>query len=858
MKIYFLLFFLCFLPFILFSQNNECKDMVLKSELAFKNGNFNKAIEDLNRCFTNLTYIEKVEARKIKAKSYLAIDSTKKSKQEIQELIFLKPDFEPAYDDSPLFEELFTQTKNELESDQTSSVSKRAEKIELAPATMSVITDKDIKKRGYQDVEQIFHDLSGFDISRSNGIGYSNLYQRGYRSASSTDRTLVLVDGVEDNELYTNIAFLSRQFPLSYLKKVEVIYGPASTMYGSNAFLGVINIVTKEENDLFKAGKSVGVSAYAGAGTYQNQFADLTLGFRKNKAVFTVSGRIFRSNEMDLSNYPYWKYEWKDDYFSDAAYLRNLSVSRDVPNYLKNKGISAINNENYTVNFDANGNPNAILPTNFAIQKAKQLDKENYIKDSKGNPLEYSNAKENIYFGGKFKYQDFKIGFQYWKLNEGAAGMYGDYNTYSGSANGLKWNTEEWFVYARYDKYLTERLYFTSFSQYKRHSFTPETVISTYGSYGRGSLGIAELANNRIPTWADTYYYQSSSQFRTEARFSYNLTDKLNLLGGAEFRSSNMQGDYVLSSVPQPNLIGQPITKESFNGGNQSPVLDLGTFAQFSYKASAVWNFVFGHRLDYNSIKDGNLGYGTVNNSRLVAVFSPQRYIFKLMYSEAFKDASFFNKYATSLIRKSNPKLKPEQVKNIEFSSRWTHSEGNYAEFIAYYAEYSNVIEEQTQPDGTTQFVDNGNRKIAGFQFNSNKRFKNYEFYFNATSTFPQDNGVRVGDIAKFQCNFGANAHFFMEKLNLNCRLNYVGERLTGKTTTVGENPFDKVDPYLNVNTTISYEVLKGLNLQMIINNLLDSEYFDPGIRSANAKLYAPLLPQNRRTLQIRLAFDWK
>ena len=55
--------------------------------------------------------------------------------------------------------------KSKKEESLTSSVSKKAESIELAPATIQIITYEDILNRGYIDLEQLFHYIPGFDIS---------------------------------------------------------------------------------------------------------------------------------------------------------------------------------------------------------------------------------------------------------------------------------------------------------------------------------------------------------------------------------------------------------------------------------------------------------------------------------------------------------------------------------------------------------------------------------------------------------------------------------------------------------------------------------------------------------------------
>src|SRR4029079_8137540 len=140
------------------------------------------------------------------------------------------------------------------------SVSKAKEPLAQAPATVEVITGAEIERRGYPDLEAVLRDLPGFDFSRRAGASYSNVYQRGYRSIE-TNRTMLLIDGVEDNDLASSTAWISRQFPLSNIDRIEVVYRPASTMYGANAFAGVINVVTKQPEQIVGEGKKLGGEA---------------------------------------------------------------------------------------------------------------------------------------------------------------------------------------------------------------------------------------------------------------------------------------------------------------------------------------------------------------------------------------------------------------------------------------------------------------------------------------------------------------------------------------------------------------------------------------------------------------------
>jgi outer membrane receptor for ferrienterochelin and colicins len=120
-----------------------------------------------------------------------------------------------------------------------------------APAAMVVIEESDFKKRGYISLVEILADLPGFDSVITSGATHLTFYQRGYRTPASS-RTLFMINGVINNHLWTQIAVVSRQYPISNISRVELLYGPSSVRYGPNAFMGVINIISKNADDLRK------------------------------------------------------------------------------------------------------------------------------------------------------------------------------------------------------------------------------------------------------------------------------------------------------------------------------------------------------------------------------------------------------------------------------------------------------------------------------------------------------------------------------------------------------------------------------------------------------------------------------
>ena len=96
----------------------------------------------------------------------------------------------------------------------------------------------------------------------------------------------------------------------------------------------------------------------------------------------------------------------------------------------------------------------------------------------------------------------------------------------------------------------------------------------------------------------------------------------------------------------------------------------------------------------------------------------------------------------------------------------------------------------------------------------------------------------------------------YFDHLNVNLRMNYVTNRPVGPGTSVPANP-GNFPAFVLVNGSVMYkEILPGLNAQLIINNLFDLQYFDPGIRSADGNLYSYRTPQRGRNFLIRFIYE--
>ncbi|MBU0473926.1 MAG: TonB-dependent receptor [Bacteroidetes bacterium] len=122
------------------------------------------------------------------------------------------------------------------------SASKTTQNISEISSTAFVITETQIKENGYFTLEEALSSLPGFQFRNIQGFN-SYVFQRGIPNQNNL--TLVLIDGVQINELNSGGFYGGGQYNLSNVEQIEVVYGPASVAYGTNAISGVINIITK-------------------------------------------------------------------------------------------------------------------------------------------------------------------------------------------------------------------------------------------------------------------------------------------------------------------------------------------------------------------------------------------------------------------------------------------------------------------------------------------------------------------------------------------------------------------------------------------------------------------------------------
>jgi len=183
------------------------------------------------------------------------------------------------------------------------STSKSPQNLGEVPSTIFVITATEIKEKGYFTLEEALSDLPGFQFRNILGIN-SYVFQRGIPSQNNL--ILLLIDGIQVNELNSGGFYGGGQYNLSNVERIEVIYGPASVAYGTNAISGIINIITKSAEEKQLAMNSL-------IGTFNTVATDIGFGCITKKKNFgiRVSGMYKQTDKADLRGKA-GDYNWTD------------------------------------------------------------------------------------------------------------------------------------------------------------------------------------------------------------------------------------------------------------------------------------------------------------------------------------------------------------------------------------------------------------------------------------------------------------------------------------------------------------------------------------------------------------------
>lgn len=154
---------------------------------------------------------------------------------------------------------------------EVTSVSRRSEQLATSAASVFVLTNEEIRRSGARTLPEALKLVPGLHVAQIDGQRWA-IAARGF-NGNISDKLEVLIDGRSVySPLYAGTFWDSQDVFLPDIDRIEVIRGPASVTWGSNAVNGVINIVTRD------AAQTQGALVYAGGGNEQEAFAGARYG----------------------------------------------------------------------------------------------------------------------------------------------------------------------------------------------------------------------------------------------------------------------------------------------------------------------------------------------------------------------------------------------------------------------------------------------------------------------------------------------------------------------------------------------------------------------------------------------------
>jgi outer membrane cobalamin receptor len=177
------------------------------------------------------------------------------------------------------------------------TASRYAQNALQAPAATTTITADEIALSGATTLPELLRRVPGIDVMRL-GVGSSDVSIRGFNQRVS-NKLLVLVDGRSVYEDFLGLTLFDElPIALEEIARVEIIRGPGSALYGANAFVGVVNIITRHPGE--------GPAAYArvGGGSGKQGLGTFIASGRSGRLGYRLSGGYTQANKWSVDFAP--------------------------------------------------------------------------------------------------------------------------------------------------------------------------------------------------------------------------------------------------------------------------------------------------------------------------------------------------------------------------------------------------------------------------------------------------------------------------------------------------------------------------------------------------------------------------
>lgn len=754
------------------AQNNADIEVCHNAESAYSIGQFDKAISMIGDNMSIMTQRTLGTAYRLLALCYIEKDDLASASKYAGLLLKANPYYVPSFADPLRFADL-VETLRKNKSAIIITASQQEEKIEEAPVPVTLITEDMIRESGTRNLRELLCTyIPG--ITPVEGEEY-NISMRGTYSYSN-ENILIMRNGQRLNSRATNSMPPDFRISLDNVKQIEVLRGAASSLYGNVALSAVVNIITKNGEDI------KGIKASGGVGDND-----------------TFRGSVVIGNQFANSDFIAWA-----SIYSSDGYRHNIPASSpDAFGIVKRDGYIYVDGFNSRPSYDIGAR---FFYNNLMFSISHQYGKRVHTYNS-------------LYILSTYDYD------KYAKINDMKPGKGMD-RTYASVEYQNKWKNTSLYASVSMDLESTDM-----------YNVIGDTIPPGWDNIGAFWTTDKEPSTSSLIISSGGFGTQGWKcvTFGGDLRLTHEYAfgkQKGNVLVGMQYEHFNSYRSYA--------QIGKDFDRIAKTAENQhAPFYTNGTERNISLYSQMKHYFsqkiILNCGLRFDMKRRFTKMSKTELSPRLSLIYVPSSMAnLKLSYAHSFVDAPFFYR-AAKIMYIGNEALQSQQMNNIQFTGAFTivpqrlEYEGNL-----FYNSSSDVILMTAEGYRNT-----GKLAMAGIESILTYRSQHLKTTFNgiwqkrvSSTNYPTLNG-KVNAIPEVKLNLLANQElwFLTKNLWLNAKISFTSEQEGVNTQNFvykgdedyGEQPY-KIGATCLADIGASYQ-WKNIGIDLWAYNIFSTKY---------------------------------
>lgn len=774
--------------------NSEMRQVYTQAAEAYQVGQLDQAISLLHDHLEDFQGNVRQNALRLLSLCYLAQDNNVETERYAQMLLDVNP-YYTSTQDPPRFEDIISLLKSGRSATITTA-SNQAENIREAPVPVTIITREMIDRlSNNKSLGQI---LATYVPGLTEVCSYSisNIAMHGVYT-SGQEKILIMEDGHRMNARSTNNGKVDYAISTEKIDHIEVLRGPASSLYGNVALTAVVNIITKRGREVD------GIKAKYGFGAHGTHRVDLT------------AGTTFLGSEI---------LAWASLYTSNGTKV-------DVP---RGTGFSNTQHDGYAYVGRYEGKPSYDIGCNLHVKDFSLMMSRRYGKQVPqyswfGEIYDYDNYRE--FLGHRIGYSidetHLELAFSKALGNVSlSASAYGDwygfydYAVVSDSITNVIF-TDDYTAATDDDGNVIRKTYSHLYQDINWREHTVGAIAKADARYDLGSM---------------------KGSLTVGAQYEYfTLNDNETLIGEEYERFTT-------------------VVKQSKNLINNGHEASLSAFLQDKHFILDNLIVNAGLRFD-NKYRKNLVSVKALSPRIALIYLPSSSFSTKLSYSRAFVDAPYFYRQNTSNPYRGSQDLMPEYMQALQFDILGTIGKWNLTYDVnLFYNHLTDIIVNTPSTDiNAPKYVNAGNLKMAGVECELDYHTSQLSARANVTYQYPIDANQyyyadhRVYSVPRFAAGFNASKRLLsrgQHAVSLNANVQYASKTLNKPNTKLLDAAAFELDGYVLVDLGVKYNYDSMLQLSVDCDNLFDKTYYIGGTS------YFPYQYPGRM-LMATLAFKW-